>query len=56
LLSAISKSAKCNVREAAECLLQELYRKNEGAFTSVALEKGLITDGKKKWMQCKLRP
>jgi hypothetical protein len=48
LLSAISKSAKCNVREAAECLLRGVYKKNEEAFTSVALEKGLITDGKKK--------
>jgi hypothetical protein len=48
LLSAISKSAKCNLREAAECLLRGVYKKNEDAFTSVALEKGLITDGKKK--------
>jgi hypothetical protein len=28
--------------------LQGLYRKNEDAFTSLALEKGLIMDGKKK--------
>jgi hypothetical protein len=33
-----------------------VYKKNEEAFTLAALEKGLITDGKKKWMQCKLRP
>jgi hypothetical protein len=41
-------SAKCNLGEAAECLLPGLYRKNKEAFTSVALEIGLIMDEKKK--------
>ena len=46
---------KCSEREAAECVIKALFKKQEEAFTSVALAQGLITDDKKKWMQFKLR-
>ena len=48
LLSAISRSANCTEREASECILKSLYKKQDEAFTSVALEKGLLVDTKKK--------
>jgi len=48
LLSAVSRSVNCNTREATECVLQALHKKDEEEFTSVALEKGLTMDGKKK--------
>jgi hypothetical protein len=53
LLSAISRSANCTEREASKCILKSLYKKQDKAFTSVALEKGLLVDTKKKWMQYK---
>jgi hypothetical protein len=37
----ISKSAKCNEREAAECIAIGIYKKQEEAFTSIVLEKGM---------------
>ena len=37
----ISKSAKCNEREAAECIARGIYKKQEEAFTSIVLEKGM---------------
>ncbi len=42
------KSAKCNEREAAECIIRVLYKKQEEAFPSFALEKSLIADKEKK--------
>jgi hypothetical protein len=47
-LGAISRSANCTEREASECLLKSLYKKQDEAFTSVALEKGSLVDTKKK--------
>jgi hypothetical protein len=47
-LDVISNNAKCSGREAAESILRVLYKKHEEAFTSVALEKGLMLDEKKK--------
>ncbi len=48
LLTTISNIVKCNTREAAECMLWSLYKQDEEAYISVALENGLIMDGKKK--------
>jgi len=47
LLTIIRESTKCNEREAAECVIEALFKKQEEAFTSVALAQGLITDDKK---------
>ena len=47
ILHVISKSTKCNEREAAECVTWGLYKKQEEAFTLFTLEKGLITDKEK---------
>jgi len=41
-------SATCNRREAAESIFRALHKKQEEAFTSFALEQGLIADSKKK--------
>jgi hypothetical protein len=35
ILHVISKSTKCNEREAAECIIRGLYKKQEEAFTSI---------------------
>jgi hypothetical protein len=48
LLNCISMSATCNRREAAESIFRALHKKQEEAFTSFALEQGLIADSKKK--------
>jgi hypothetical protein len=48
LLNCISMSATCNRREAAESMFGALHKKQEEAFTSFALEQGLIADSKKK--------
>jgi hypothetical protein len=48
LLNCITKSTQYNVREATECILRALHKKQEEAFNSFALEEGLISDGKKK--------
>jgi hypothetical protein len=45
--SIIRESTKCNEREAAECVIEVLYKKQEEAITSVAIAQGLITDNKK---------
>jgi len=50
LLGVISNSAKCNETEANECLLRSLYKKDEDAFATVALENGFIMDGTNKKM------
>jgi hypothetical protein len=47
LLTIIRESTKCNEREAAKCVIKTLLKKQEEAFTSVALAQGLITDDKK---------
>jgi hypothetical protein len=44
----ISNSTKCSEKEAEESFLRALLKKQEEAFTSVALEKGLFIDEKKK--------
>ena len=48
LLNAVAKSTKCNEREASECIFRALYKKQEEAFTSFALEEGIISDNNKK--------
>jgi hypothetical protein len=40
-------SSRSTEREAAECVIRGLYKKQEEAFTSFTLEKGLITDKEK---------
>jgi len=47
-LGSISRSANCTERGASECLLKSLYKKQDEAFTSATLEKGLLVDTKKK--------
>ena len=48
MLNAVAKSTKCNEREASECIFRALYKKQEEAFTSFALEEGIISDNNKK--------
>ena len=48
LLDCITKSGNCNRREAVDGILGALYKKQEEAFTSFAIELGLLQDNKKK--------
>jgi RNase P subunit RPR2 len=52
-VEAISQSAQCSEAEAAESLLENLGKRYEESFMSVAKKQGLVVPVEKKWMLCK---
>jgi len=51
----ISKSIQCTEGEAAECLIESLFKRYEEAFMPVAKNNGFIVPVGKKWMPYKLK-
>jgi hypothetical protein len=49
----ISNSAECTEGEAAECLLEALFKKYEESVMTVARNNGVFVPVAKRWMQCK---
>jgi hypothetical protein len=53
-MDCITKSTNCNRRETVEGILGALYKKQEEAFASFAIELVYCKIIKRRWMQCKL--